>query len=464
MFFNAPVTRPQTANPDFPPMPLLDRIRTGEALSRSERLRLIADMSVPSMLAQVSATIMFFIDAAMVGRLGGRESAAVGLVESATWLFGGLSGAVSMGFSVQIAHFIGAGDFAAARSVLRQGLVCALAFSLLFCAIAAAVSGPLPVWLGGGPDITADASAYFLIFACAIPFLQIESLSAASLKCSGNMKVPSALNIAMCCLDVGFNYLFIYVLGLGVVGAALGTLVAVVLTASALLWFVVCRGGPLSLRGHGGSFRPSRGVVGAAFKIGAPMGLQQLLMSGAQIVQTMIVAPLGNVALAANTFAITVESLCYMPGYGIADAATTLVGQAYGAARRKLMVSFARLSVGAGMAVMGALAVLMWAFAPQMMALLTPLPDIQAAGATALRIEAFAEPMFAASIVCYGVFVGMGDTLKPALINLSTMWGVRLTLAAALAPRYGLAGVWAGMALELTARGAVFLWRLARVK
>ena len=49
------------------------------------------------------------------------------------------------------------------------------------------------------------------------------------------------------------------------------------------------------------------------------MGLQQILMGGAQIVSTAIVAPLGNISIAANTFAITVESLCYMPGYGIAD-------------------------------------------------------------------------------------------------------------------------------------------------
>ena len=60
-----------------------------------------------------------------------------------------------------------------------------------------------------------------------------------------------------------------------------------------------------------------------ALKISAPMGLQYLLMNGAQLVSTMIVAPLGNVAIAAHSFAITAESLCYMPGYGISEAATT---------------------------------------------------------------------------------------------------------------------------------------------
>ena len=72
--------------------------------------------------------------------------------------------------------------------------------------------------------------------------------------------------------------------------------------------------------------------------------------------------------------------------------------------------------------------------------------------------------MFAASIVAYSVFVGAGDTLRPALINLSCMWFVRLTLAAILAKDYGLPGVWTAMAVELSFRGMLFLIRLYRGK
>jgi len=99
-----------------------------------------------------------------------------------------------------------------------------------------------------------------------------------------------------------------------------------------------------------------------------------------------------------------------------------------------------------------------------MMSILTPVEEIRALGIQSLRIEAFAEPMFAASIVVYCVCVGAGDTLKPALINLFSMWCVRLSLAALLAPEYGLKGVWTAMALELTFRGILFLVRLFRGK
>lgn len=441
---------------------LLANIREGRAMTRGEKLRLIVQMSIPSMLAQLSSVLMFFIDAAMVGSLGERQAASIGLVESTTWLFGGLLSAASMGFSVQVAHCFGAGDFGRARQVLRQGIVCGLTFSSLLMLTAFAIHSRLPFWLGGGADIAGDSSMYFLIFSFALPLLQMSNLAGSMLKCSGNMRIPSMLNVMMCVLDVVFNYFFIFVAGLGVAGAATGTLLAVAVTASAMMYFMIFRSGELSIKGRQGSFRPTAECVRTALKIGAPMGLQQILMGGAQVMSTAIVAPLGNISIAANTFAITVESICYMPGYGIAEAATTLVGQGIGAGQRLLTRSFARMAVALGMAVMTVMGVLMFVFAPELMAVMTPVADIRALGAAALRIEAFAEPMFAAAIVCYGVFVGAGDTFKPALMNLASMWAVRLSAAAILAPHYGLRGVWTAMAVELSFRGTIFLIRLFR--
>ena len=450
---------------------LLSYIREGRTMTRAEQLRLIVQLSVPSILAQLSATVMFFIDYAMVGHLGEKATASVGLVETTTWLMGGLGSAVNMGFAVQVAHFIGANDFEGARRVLRQSLVCCLLWSLMLSVVSIVVCLPLPYWLGGSADIAHDASMYFLIVGLSGMFFQMGGLAGSMLKSSGNMKIPSALNIMMCCLDVVFNYILIYILGLGVKGAAMGTGLAELITASLMLYFLLWRSPMLRLFGNKSSqssapsasphpFRPTADVVGTAFQIGAPMGLQHLLMGSAQIVSTIIVAPLGTVAIAANSMAITVESLCYMPGYGIAEAATTLVGQGIGAGQRLLTRSFAYMSVGLGIAVMTLMGVLMFIFAPELMAIMSPVEQIVSEGAAALRIEAFAEPMFAAAIVCNGVFVGAGDTLKPAIMSLMSMWGVRLTLAAWLARDHGLRGVWTAMAIELTFRGIIFLVRL----
>lgn len=454
---------------------LAELVRSGRQLTVGEQLRMIATLSIPAILAQLSSIIMQYIDASMVGRLGADAAASIGLVSTSTWLFGGICGAVATGFSVQVAHLIGGGSVKEAKSVLRQALVAALCFSMAISLIGVCISGGLPVWLGGNEHITDNATKYFRIFALFIPALMMNFLGGSMLRCSGNMMVPGMLNIVMCALDVIFNMLLIFPTrdisfasvtftmpgaGMGVEGAALGTAFAELVTMMLMLYFLCFRTGDLCLKGFSGSFMPTKSCLKKAVKIGLPMGVEHFILCAAQILTTVIVAPLGTIAIAANAFAITAESLCYMPGYGIGDAATTLIGQSLGAGRKDLTRSFANITVGLGMAVMTLMGIIMYVAAPVMMGIMTPDTDIIDLGVMALRIEAYAEPMFAASIVAYGVFVGAGDTLMPCAMNLFSMWAVRLTLAAILAPALGLQGVWIAMCIELCFRGIIFLIRL----
>lgn len=441
---------------------LLAKIRNGAQLTGREKLELIVELSIPSMLAQITTVMMFFIDAAMVGHLGAAASASIGLVETTTWLMGSILSAVSLGFSVQVAHFIGANDFTRARQVFRHALVCGVAFSVLMALVGASIHQSLPYWLGGKDDIAPMSSGYFLIFSLTLPAVLLFHLMSAMLKSAGEMRVPSLLSIMMCGLDVVFNYLFIYILKLGVVGAALGTMSAYFFTVIPMAWQAIYKNKIIALRLDRTPFVWMGSYVRNAVKISFPVAVQNILMGSAQVVSTLIVAPLGNVAIAANSFAITAESLCYMPGYGVGDAATTLVGQTYGAGRSDLCKNFAHLTIGVGMLVMAFMGVVMFVFAPEMIGFLSPVEEIRQLGAMVLRIEAFAEPFFAAAIVSYAVCVASGDTLKPAAMSLFSMWCVRLTLAYALAQSYGLRGVWVAMATELTFRGTIFLLRIRR--
>lgn len=441
---------------------LMESIRSGRAMARSEKLNLIVGLSIPSMLAQISTVLMFFIDASMVGHLGAEASASIGLIESTTWLIGSLLSAAATGFSVQVAHFIGANDFVKARQVFRHALICGLAFSLFLSLIGVGIHSHLPYWLGGGADIASASSGYFLIYSLVLPFVYLYHTSEMMLKSAGNMHTPSVMAVLVCICDVIFNYIFIYICKLGVVGAAMGTALAYICISLPNLYLSACKNRMLNLRQDHVRFHWVKEYVQRACKISIPIAIQNILMSGAQIVSTMIVAPLGNIAIAAHSFAITAESLCYMPGYGIGDAATTLVGQTHGAGRIDLCKNFAYMTVGLGMLVMALMGVIMYVFAPEMIGVLSPVEAIRELGTTCLRIEAFAEPFFAASIVTYCVCVGAGDTFKPAAINLGTMWLVRLTLAYGLSKSYGLEGVWIAMATELTFRGVLFLIRLFR--
>lgn len=450
---------------------LLSQIRDGRKMHLCGQLKLTALLSLPSIMAQLSSIIMQYIDAAMVGSLGAAPSASIGLVSTSTWLFWGLCSAVVSGFSVQVAQAVGANNREEARRVVRQGLTATMIFSLVMALAGCGISDSLPRWLGGNDAINDDASLYFMIFAAGLPAYQFGYFSGAVLRCSGNMFVPGMLNVAMCVLDVLFNALLIFPTrtvagvsvwgaGLGVGGAALGTVLAELTVGVAMFLYMWRRSHELDMLRSSGSFMPCRRVLAKATKIGLPMAVEHAIMCGAQIMVTVIVAPLGTAAIAANAFAVTAESLCYMPGYGIGEAATTLVGQCVGAGRKLLAARFARICVYSGMVVMSLMGFVMYLTAPELMAFFTPDHEVRILGVEILRIEAWAEPMFAAAIVAYGAFVGAGDTLIPCCMNLGSIWAVRLTLAAMLAPLYGLDGVWIAMCVELCFRGLIFLWRL----
>ena len=466
---------------------LLGKLRSGAPMGGWEQLRLTFLLALPAILAQLSMCLLSYIDAAMVGRLGSAQAAAVGLVSSTTWIFGSFCYANSSGFSVQIAHRCGAGDFDGAKRIFRQGLLTTLGVSAGLALLAAAISGVLPHWLGGGEDICRDASGYFLIYAVSLPALQLAVFCEAALIASGNVKVPSLVSVALCVLDAGFNYVFIFMLGLGVKGAALGTGLAT-LCAGVFLYFYATRRSrelrrgavptetaaaaspewacPAATAPESASPESSSSpmtpavVLKRALGISWPLWIQNLAVRGAYIAATVIIAPLGTIAIAANSFAIIAEGFCYLPGYGMQDAATTLVGQSLGSGRKDLARRFAWITIGSGASLMLLLAVLMWVFAPGMMGLLSHDPEVVSLGARCLRIEAWAEFFFGISIVAYGCCVGAGDTLVPSGINLLSMWVIRIGLALLLIPSLGLEGYWYAMAAELTVKGMVFAVRI----
>ena len=114
---------------------LLLSLRSGEELTLRQQTLLALQLSIPAILAQVSSIAMQYIDSSMVGHLGRDASAAIGLVASSTWLLGGLCRALTVGFCVQTAQRIGAGEEKDARNLVRQGLVLGIVFGLLLALV-----------------------------------------------------------------------------------------------------------------------------------------------------------------------------------------------------------------------------------------------------------------------------------------------------------------------------------------
>lgn len=441
----------------------LAQLRSGNNLSLKQQLLLIYQLSTPAILAQLSSIIMSYIDASMVGRLGAADSASIGLVASSTWLIAGFCFAAAMGFTVQAAHLIGAKKDEEARNLLKNSVFVTTLFGLAVTVIFSAVSAKVPLWLGSTPEIHENSRIYFLIFCLSVPVIQLNNLAAGMLQCSGEMKIPSLLQIIMAVLNIILNYVFIFVAGLGVFGAALATLLSRGIVTLLLVYFLFAVAKPLRFR-RNEKFVFKKEYLSRAVKIGLPVAFEQIIMSGGQVAFTKIVSPLGKIPLAANSFGITAESLCYMPAYGLGAAATTLAGQSYGAKRHDLTYRLGWLTTLLGMALMLVTGGLMFIFAPQMIAFLSPEKEIQKLGAKILRIEAFSEPFYGASLVANGALRGTGDTFIPSIYKFVTMWMIRIPLAVFLRSKYGLEGIWFAMSFELCIRGILFLIRLAGKK
>ena len=447
-------------------------MRAGETISRRNQTRLAVSLSLPAILEQLVATLMSYIDTAMVGALGADATAAIGVVASSTWLFNGVVAAVAIGFSVQVAQYLGAGREEDSRNVLCQSILFNGAFGVAIAALAVVVGFFLPSLLGADPAVHKDASAYFSIVGAFLPFFMAAMLYSGILRCSGDVRTPSLLNIGMCVLDVIFNFFLIYPTrtiggftvwgaGLGVRGAALGTGLAMACVGVALLCIVLRRNSVLRPRGSE-EWRFTGVCLRNMARLASPAALERITLCVAQIILTAVVTRMGTVAVAANYVAVQAETICYLPAFGVAAAATSLVGQSVGAGRPDMAKRFACLTTALSFALVTVTGILLYVLAPWLSGLLTPEREVLDLSVRVLRIVAFSEPMCAVSIAVIGALRGAGDSRGPFLLNLLSMWGVRVVAVLLFARPYGLVGVWVCMTIELVFRGAVFLVRLLR--
>ena len=455
------------------------RMRQGEQVPLRHTAQVALTLSIPSILQQIVVTAMEYIDAAMVGHIGAAATASIGIVSSSTWLLHGMLAGLCMAFSIQVAQYLGADRQQDARGVLRQSMLFNLAVGLAAAAFGVGISRFLPGWLGADTALQANASAYFAIWSASLPFIMAMGTYAAMLRSTGDALTPGLISVFTCVLDIIFNFflinptremtvfgqgLTVWGLGWGVPGAALGTALANAVGGTLALGVLLLRDGPLCIR-KPGSWHITRACLHNVWKVGAPLAAERAALSSAQVLLVRIVSGLGTTAIAANSLGGQRREPVLHGGLRHSGR-RSCAGWAGRGARTAgtWQKRFAWLCTAMGMGIMALTGVGLYVFAPQLMGIFTADAAVIALGARVLRIEAFAEPMFGASIVASGSMQGAGDSTGCFILNLVSMWGVRLTLAVLLAPRFGLVGVWVAMCAELCTRGVLFLLRMARGK
>ncbi len=455
------------------------RIPTREGrLHRKELRRMVLLLAWPAIVEMFLATLVQFVDTAMVGSLGAVAIAATGLSGSPLNLLNGLFAALGVGSTALVARFTGAGDRESANKTAQQSLLVGVTLSLLVTGLVMAFAPLIPIVMGAEPEVIPVASAYLRILSVTFVLAFSAFILNGVLRGAGDTKTPMQVNMLANILNVVGNFFLIFPTrtlalslpglgaasvtvpgaGLGVAGAAIATAASRGVAGIIVLYILFSgrHGVRLSL-----TLKPDWGLIRRIIKIGLPASGERIIMSGGQMVFAAIVLGLGTAQYAAHHLAIVAESISYMPGFGFSMAATTLVGQGLGARNARLAEQSGYTTWRMSLAVMGLMGVVFLLFPEYLVMIFNRDPEIVGYGAMCLRMVALGQVPLATAMVLTGALRGAGDTVPPLVIALTGMWGVRLTLAWLLVNQLqlGLAGAWTAMIIDLWVRGTITFLR-----
>ncbi|HHV43259.1 MAG TPA: MATE family efflux transporter [Firmicutes bacterium] len=434
------------------------------SMPASSLRRSILRLAWPAITEQMLHMTVGMADTIMVGRLGPAALAAVGLANQITMTLVGVVSAVSTGTTALVARHIGAQEPDRANHVARQSLV--MAFLLAVVVSIIAFSGAdffMDVLFHRTEEVVRhDAAVYIRVLAVAMIANFLLIISNGVLRGAGDTKTPMYITACVNLLNIIGNAVLIFGLGpfpkLGILGAAIST--AFAQTVGGVIVIVILFSGKRVIRmSWRDSFRPEQATINRVLRIGVPAAFEHAVMRIGQILYTIIVSSLGTVAYAAHQVALNAESLSFMPGFGFALAATTLVGQALGAEDQELAERSNKEAMKMAMAVMTVLGVVLFVWATPLVRFFVNDEQTIIIGAEVLRIVAFCQPALAMVMVLNGGLRGAGDTVAIMVIAGIGFCVVRTGFAYLLAIQMnmGLVGAWIAMGIDLILRAGM-LW------
>ena len=392
----------------------------------------------PTMLEQLMQTAVQYIDTAMVGSLGTSATAAVGSTTTINWLINGTVSALSIGFLSLIAKALGALDEKRARRVSAQTVWAVLVSGLFFTVLTLSLAKYVPVWMRIDEGLREMAATYFFILYMPMLPRAATIIFGTVLRAAGDTKTPMYIGIFVNLTNIILNFVLIYETrtvtvfersftlygaGLGVIGAAVASAVAFTLGGLLITVFFL-RHKVISPLGE--SFAPDTGILRPAMKIAFPNMLQRFGTSLGYVFFASMINSLGEISTAAHTIANTVESLFYIPAYGMQTAAATLAGNALGARDRQKMQDYTGIIILIEVILNVVSGGLLFIFAPAMMGIFNKEAAVITLGATVLRMVAVSEPFYGICIALEGMLQGVGNTKRPFVFNVIGMWGIRI--------------------------------------
>jgi putative MATE family efflux protein len=399
--------------------------------------RAILLLAVPMVVEMCMESVFAVVDVFFVGRLGPSAVATVGLVESLMIVVYTLAFGLSIGAGAIVARRIGEQDAdAAARAAVQVLLLGAVLASAL--ALAGAIWAPeLLALMGAEAEVLRDGTTFARVTLAGSATAFLLFLVNAVFRGAGDaavaMRVLILANGLNCLLDPLLIFGIGPLPGVGLTGAAIATTIG---RGIGLVWALrlLGRGGG-RLRVRAAQLRVDPSTMWRIASLSGWGTVQVAISSASWIGLVRVTALFGSTAMAGYTIAIRIILFVLMPAFGIAAAASTLVGQSLGAAMPERAERAVWTAARVNVAALGAAAVTFWIGAPWLVRLFTADRATIEVAVFALRVIGLGFPLYALGMVLEQAFNGAGDTRTPSWLNLGAFWVVQIPLAWWLATR-----------------------------
>jgi putative MATE family efflux protein len=431
---------------------------------RGSLRRKVLMLSWPVIIENLLQSTIGFVDTALVGHLGTDALAGVGGAQQLVWLTTTALSAVMMGATVLVAHAIGAKEPAEARRIFKQALTLSIAIALVLSAGTYALAEPAVRLLGMDAGATAAGVLYLQISGVTMPFMVLMFAGSAVLRGAGDTRTPMYITGFINVINALAAWWMIYGFGpipaFGVAGSAWAAAVARAIGCIILAWVFFQPQRILHLRERGG-WRPDLSLIKRMLNVGLPTAAEQFMLSFGITLFGLIVISLGTDVYATQRASMMIIMMAFLPGFGFAMAATTLVGQAMGAAKPRQAEESGWIAARWCMLLMGSIGLIFGLFGEPLMHVFSNDPAVTRLGGEVLAIAALSQPFMALGQVLSGGLRGAGDTRYPMVITMVAIWGIRLPLGWLLGIPLGLGlhGVYIAYVLDNTMRALFALWR-----
>ena len=422
---------------------------------------------LPLIAEQALSVTIGLADTLMVSSVGEAAVSGVSLVDSFNTLMIQVMSALATGGAVVTSQYIGHREPKNAKAAAAQILFVLASFSLVVAAVV--VVGRHAILRGIFGSIDADvmryAETYFLLSALSYPFIGLYNAGAALFRAQGNSKISMLSSLVMNVINIGGNAVLIYGFGMGVLGAALASLVSRAVSCLVVLWLLQRPACPLRVDGLK-ALAPDGGLIRRILRVGIPAGIENGMFQIGKLSVSSLTSTLGTAAIAANAVANTASTFLNIPANAVGMAALTVVGQCLGAGEKEQAVYYSRrllLTAYCGAWVMNLSAFL---FANRFVISLFNLsPEAQTMALQVMVWFNFVSLFFwPSSFTLPNILRAAGDARFTMAVSILSMWVFRVGFCYVMVLGFHgrLLSIWMGMFLDWVFRSLCFFVRFAR--